>query len=143
MRIIPTLIVLLMVACQSAPSNDAAGSAAGADEVTVALDRTTYAKGGMVAMRITSRSRETLGFNQCSSRAVERQDGSHWVPHPEPDRTCTMELQILMPGETQTATTDLPDVLPPGTYRIVVSFGSQGTGPSRTVRAVSPAFRVS
>jgi hypothetical protein len=169
------LLFLAAVACQSAQT-DGAETAAGtttvargaptvtrsdttrvsggttqaaSDEVRLTLDRTSYSPGNTVTMRITSRSRDTLGYNQCSSRSVERQDGTNWVTHPESDRMCTMELRLLMPNETQSATTDLPATLPAGTYRLVLTLGRQGStragepGSTGSVRAVSPSFRVS
>jgi len=93
-------------------------------------------------MRITSRTRDTLGFNQCSSRSIERQDGSSWLPVSEPGRMCTMELRLLMPNETQTATTGLPATLSAGTYRMVLTFSLQSAGAAGVVRAVSAPFRV-
>ena len=110
--------------------------------VTLTLDLTTYSPGATVAMRIRSQVPDTLGFNQCSSRIVERQEGSRWIPHPEPGRMCTMQLQLLMPNDATTATTDLPQDLRPGTYRIVVSFSRQSAANPGTIRAVSPSFRV-
>lgn len=109
---------------------------------TLTLDLTTYPPGGTVAMRIRNRTNDTLGFNQCSSRVVERQEGSGWVPHPEPGRMCTMQLQLLMPNDTTTATTDLPQDLHVGTHRIVLTLSRQSTSNPGTVRAVSPSFRV-
>ena len=53
---------------------------------------------------------------------------------------CTMELRLLMPNETQTATTDLPRDLPRGTYRIVLSLSRQSASNPGTVRAISPTF---
>ena len=98
-------------------------------------------------MRIVSQTSDTLGFNQCSSRSVERQDGSRWVPFPEPDRMCTMELRMLMPNETQSVTTDLPATLSAGTYRMVLTLGRQTARPMQrgegTVTAVSAPFRLS
>lgn len=109
---------------------------------TVTLDRAAYSPGATATMRITSQTSDTLGYNQCSSRIIERQDGTNWVTHPEPGRMCTMELRLLMPSETQTATTDLPADLRPGTYRIVLSLSRQSASNPGTVRAVSPTFRV-
>lgn len=109
---------------------------------TLTLDLTTYPPGATVAMRIRNRTQDTLGFNQCSSRVVERQEGSSWVAHPEPGRMCTMQLQLLMPNDTTTATTDLPQDLRGGTYRIVLSLSRQSTSNPGVVRATSPAFRV-
>lgn len=158
------------VGCQTAQQSDAPGAAVGSTTLTrgastvtrsdttrvsggsqstpgggatLTLDRTTYAAGAAVTMRITSQTRDTLGFNQCSSRAIERQDGSRWVPHSEPDRMCTMELRLLMPNETQSANTDLPDNLRAGTYRMVLTLSRLSSANPGTVRAVSSNFRVS
>ena len=129
------------VACQTAQRPDEApGTAAGS--TTLTLDRASYAAGATATMRITSQTRDTLGFNQCSSRSIERQEGSGWVPVPEPQRMCTMELRLLMPNETQTANTDLPATLSAGTYRMVLRLGRQSTQGGE-VRAVSAPFRVS
>ena len=142
------------VACQTAqrpdePPGTAAGSTTltridttpASGGVTLTLDRASYAPGAPVTMRITSQTRDTLGFNQCSSRTIERQEGNGWVPVREPQRMCTMELRLLMPNETQTATTDLPATLSAGTYRMVLRLGRQSTQGGE-VRAVSTPFRV-
>lgn len=110
--------------------------------VTLTVDLTTYAPGGTVAMRLRNQTSDTLGFNQCSSRVVERQEGSRWVAHPEPGRMCTMQLQLLLPNDTTTATTDLPQDIGSGTYRIALSLSRQSARNPGTIRAVSPAFRV-
>ena len=112
------------------------------DAVTFTVDLTSYSPGATAAMRIRSHTRDTLGFNQCSSRVVERQEGSGWVAHPEPGRMCTMQLQLLMPNDTATATTDLPQDLRAGTHRIVLGFSRQSSVNPGTVRAASPAFTV-
>jgi hypothetical protein len=109
---------------------------------TLTLDLTTYSPGGTVAMRIRNQTNDTLGFNQCSSRVVERQEGSRWVAHPEPGRMCTMQLQLLMPNDTTTATTDLPQDIGSGMYRIALTLSRQSATNPGTIRTVSPAFRV-
>jgi hypothetical protein len=115
---------------------------------TLSLDASRYAPGARVVMRVTNQTTDTLGYNQCSSRSVERDQGGRWVAHPEPGRMCTMELRLLMPSETQTANTTLPQDLTPGTYRIVLTLGRQRTPPPNspanwgTVRAISASFRV-
>jgi hypothetical protein len=164
----PSLALLIAMACQSAPQSDAPGTAApggttftrgtpdttrsdttrgsaGAqsNEVTLTLDRATFTPGATVTMRITNTGRDTLGYNQCSSRSIERQEGSNWMAHPEPERMCTMEIRILNPKETQTAMTDLPATLTPGVYRAVLTLSRQSATSPGTVRAVSPTFRVS
>jgi hypothetical protein len=110
-------------------------------DVSVTLDRASYAAGATVTMTVRNQGRDTLGYNQCSSRAVERQEGSTWAGVPEPSRMCTMELRLLTPNETQAAKTDLPATLVPGTYRLVLTLGRQSTA-GGSVRAVSPTFRV-
>lgn len=110
--------------------------------VALTVDLTSYSPGGTVAMRLRNQTSDTLGFNQCSSRVVERQDGIRWVAHPEPGRMCTMQLQLLMPNDTTTATTDLPQDISSGTYRIALSLSRQSAANPGTVRAVSPPFRV-
>lgn len=113
----------------------------GAAEVTLTLDRTSYSSGADVTMRIQNSGRDTLGYNPCSNRVVERQDGSSWTAVPEPNRMCTMELRLLNPGQTQTAGTDLPSPLPAGTYRIALTLGRQTTA-GGSVRAVSGPFSI-
>jgi hypothetical protein len=161
------VLSIVVVACRSAPPDNASG-AVGAGTSTIAsgvhttksettsvspeaelrLDRTTFAAGAQVMMRITSRTSDTLGYNPCSNRVVERQQGSGWAPHAEPDRMCTMELRLLMPRETQSAETDLPANLTAGSYRIVLRLSRQRQPPPGAaadwgvVRAVSPNFRV-
>jgi hypothetical protein len=165
-----SLVLFIALGCQSAPqTDDSAGGAGGtaqtpgtpatvrtdttgvgsaqSGDVTLSLDRDTYAPGATATMTIRNRGRDTLGFNQCSSRSVEQQQGSGWVAHPEPDRMCTMELRLLNPNETQTATTDIPATLPrSGVYRMVLTLGLQRATPSGqsagTVRATSQTFRV-
>jgi hypothetical protein len=175
-HIITALISISAIACQSAQQSDA-GSAAGSTTVTrgtpsvtqsettrvrgdsaaprsasgdatIALDRSTYAPGATVSARLTSRTSDTLGYNQCSNRSIERQQGTSWVAHPEPNRMCTMELRLLLPNETQTLNLDLPANLTAGTYRVVLTLSRQRSAPPGapanwgTVRAVSASFRV-
>lgn len=113
--------------------------------VTLSLDKTAYAPGATAVMTIRSQRADTLGYNPCSNRSVEGQSPSGWVVHPEPNRVCTMELRLLLPGETQTAETDVPADLPAGTYRVVLRLRrerSDPAGPDITVTAVSAPFRV-
>src|SRR5437762_861190 len=114
------------------------------DEVTIALDRGSYKEGATASVRITSHSRDTLGYNPCSNRSVQRKEGTSWVTQPEPGRMCTMEMRLLRPGETQTVGVTLPDKLPAGTYRLEMTFNRQGPMASgASVRAVSSSFRAS
>lgn len=170
MRPVPILyLITSLLACQSAPPDSAAGAPQGTTTITrgtptvtrsdtirpgdtasagatggatLTLDRASYTRGATLTMRITNRGRDTLGYNPCSSRVVERQDRNQWVAYAEPDRMCTMELRLVMPGETQTATTDLPANVRAGTHRLVVTLNPQSAAGGAAIRVTSPPFQV-
>jgi hypothetical protein len=129
----------------SPDTSAASGGAMASGDVMLTLDKTTYAPGAAVVMTIMSHRADTLGYNPCSNRTVERETPSGWVAHAEPNRMCTMELRLLMPNETQTAQTDIPADATAGTYRIVLRLSPQGPGSTAgtTVTAVSAPFAVS
>ncbi len=121
------------------------GAHADTSGVTLSLDKTEYSPGAAVVMTISSQRSDTLGYNPCSNRSVERDTGSGWVVHPEPNRVCTMELRLLNPGETQTAPTDVPADVTAGTYRIVLRLRperSDAAPGSGSVTATSAPFTV-
>ncbi len=123
------------------PSDPAPAASSDAD---LTLDKSSFASGAQVRMTIRSRTSDVLGFNPCN-RTLERQDGSRWVKFEEPGRMCTMELWLLEPQATRSATTDLPASVPSGTYRVVLLLSRQkpgAVGNSGTVRAVSASFAV-
>jgi hypothetical protein len=115
--------------------------------VELTLDRSSYAAAAQVRMTIRSRTGDRLGFNPCN-RLIERQDGSNWSTYIEPNRLCTMELWLLEPQATRTATTEVPAAIPNGTYRVVLLLSRQKPRPAGasanwgTVRAVSAPFAV-
>ena len=111
-------------------------------DVTLRLDQSAYTKGSPLTLTIRNDSRDTLGYNQCSSRTLERKEGfATWVVYPEPGRMCTMELRLLSPGEMQVVTTDIPSQVSAGTYRLVLTLMPQRTGAS-SVRIISAEFAV-
>jgi hypothetical protein len=111
--------------------------------VSLTLDKTEYAPGAAAVMTLSSQRSDTLGYNPCSSRSVERDMGGSWVVHPEPNRMCTMELRMLNPGQSQAVPTTLPADLTAGTYRIVMLFQPQGgSSQAAPVRAASAPFTV-
>jgi hypothetical protein len=119
-------------------------TAPGAGPVMIALDKTSYAAGGEVSMKITSHATDTLGFNPCT-RSIERRAGGRWSTVPDEGRMCTMELWILKPHETRDAKTELPTPLAAGEYRIVILFSAQKPTPSGTtpgIRGESAPFQV-
>ena len=154
------MVVLAALGCEpaaqnvdtSAPSGASTGDTTGTAQVadtggvTLALDKTAYAPGGRAVMTITSQRTDTLGYNPCGNRAVERETANGWVVHPEPNRMCTMELRLLKPGETQSAPTDVPADVTPGTYRIVLTLRQEhadsAPAAGTVVSAVSAPFRV-
>jgi hypothetical protein len=139
---------IVAIACQSVPpAQDTGGVEAPAPQgVAIDLDRTTYSAGSRVELRITNHTTETLGFNPCT-RSIERLLRNAWVSFPEPARVCTMQLYILTPHASRTETTELPASMPRGTYRLVLTFTRESTGPTPptpgpTIRAVSRGFQV-
>jgi hypothetical protein len=116
-------------------------------DVELTLDKTSYAAAAPVRMTIRSRTADTLGFNPCN-RLIERQESARWTKYDEPTRMCTMELWLLEPQATRSATTELPAAIPQGTYRIVLLLSRQKTPPANappnwgTVKAVSASFTV-
>ena len=126
-------------------AGDTTGKAQVADSgVTLSLDKNAYDPGTNATMTFTSQRADTLGYNPCSDRTVERETSGGWVLHPEPNRMCTMELRLLLPGATASAQTDIPGDVTAGTYRIVLRFRPErsDTTPASPVSAVSAPFRV-
>lgn len=123
------------------PSTNVAGDTTqqSSRDVELSLDRNHYAVGAQVTLTIRSHTSDTLGFNPCS-RSLEREEGQTWVKYGEPMRMCTMELWLLQPNTTRSATTELPASISRGTYRMVLLFSRQKSEPSNPVRAVSAPF---
>src|SRR5687768_11633039 len=101
---------------------DSAARRPASGAVTIALDRGLYAPGATIEARILNQTTDTLGYNPCSNRAIERHQNGNWFPQQEPDRVCTMELRLLVPDESQTVRMDLPSDVTPGTYRVVLTL---------------------
>lgn len=142
-------VAAAVISCTPSPSPDAgADSTAGAPApspqgpVSLALDRGSYAAGDEVTLTLTNSGAGQYYFNPCP-RIVEREEAGAWTAVDEGQRMCTMEAWILDPNGTRTATTELPDSLAAGRYRIVVSLTAEGQVPSgEAVRAVSAPFSV-
>jgi hypothetical protein len=113
--------------------------------VAVELDRTQYASGGTLNLRLVNRSAETFGYNPCT-RTIEVRENGRWRAVLEPDRICTMELRLLGPRETAMATTELPDTIADGDFRLAIRLTPEGAPtdsvPRGAMRAVSATFRV-
>lgn len=123
------------------PANQPSSGQPG-EPATVRLDRTVYPRDTTLTMTVKNLSRDTLGFNACSSRELERKEQfATWVIFAEPNRVCTMELLLLSPGESQVVTTDIPGTVRAGTYRLVLTLMPQNSR-GKSVRIVSSEFEV-
>lgn len=141
-----------MVACQSAPTPDARSgqpvdsvpATAPDGPITLRTDGAEYAAGGAVGLTIASAAEATYSFNPCT-RIVEVRDGAVWNAVDEGGRVCTMEAWLIEPGASRTATTELPEPLAAGQYRMVIAFTREGDAQSSPERfsATSPPFTVS
>jgi hypothetical protein len=145
-----TLLVALAIGCQPMPPGSDTGTPSPqqspASSVTIGLDRTSYAAGAQVQLRLTNHTAETLGFNPCT-RSIERRQDDAWSLIVETGRVCTMQLYLLNPHATRTEATELPAGLERGTYRVVLAFTREGPNvtpqtPASTIRAVSAPFEV-
>lgn len=111
--------------------------------VTMTTDAVTYSRGATVSLRITNYTQDTLGFNPCTRTVERHESGSSWSVYPEEGRMCTMELWMLEPRSTRTATTELPAGLPTDAYRLTIVFSPQRPGgPMQGLRASTPPFAV-
>ena len=136
---------MVTIACRPMPPrSDTGAPVPGESSVTIDLDRNSYLAGSRVEMRITNHTSATLGFNACF-RSIERREGDVWVTVPEPGRVCTMQISLLRPHESRTATTDLPASLARGTYRLALRLTREDGGApaqSPAIRAVTAPFHV-
>jgi len=147
MRFLTVVILIGLVACRPAQGDRDSATPPRSSSVTISLDRATYAVGATAQVTAINGSVLVLGFNQCSSRVIERQQGNDWAAIPEPGRMCTMELRLLNPKETQTFSTTLPQNASRGTYRMVLNFSRQGPAsgdqqPNTAIQAYSQPFQI-
>ena len=148
---LPALLAWSLAACTTPPpqpegGTPSASSGTGTQPIAITVDRAAYAPGATVGLRIVNGSDATFGYNPCT-RSVEREQSGAWTTlPPEPDRVCTMELRLLQPRQTVSATTDLPRSLAAGRYRLLLSFSredaSAGGSNVSAVLVPSDAFRV-
>lgn len=121
-----------------APVTDAAAPA-GRARITLELDRTRYAPGGTVNVRIVNGDDAGYGFSACQ-RVVERRRGGEWFTVAEDGRVCTMMLQLLGARETVMVATELPSPLEAGEYRLAITFSrEEGPAPGRDTPLPAPA----
>ena len=123
----------------------ATGPAVTADSMQVMVDRSAYRPGDNLTLRIVNRTSLTLGYNACTRALEVNRDGT-WATISDSTRMCTMELALISPGASQSATTSLQSPLSPGEYRVVLHFSPQNesvsSGTTRGIEATSNAFRI-
>ena len=138
---VTAVVGALAAACTPAPPRgDTAHETPPA--VTIGLDRSSYAPGTRVELRLTNNTGEQLGYNACF-RSLERQVGDSWTLIVERGRVCTMQLDVLEPRATRVDRTSLPPSLERGRYRLVLSFSRESAGaPAERIRATSGPFQV-
>jgi len=94
--------------------------------------------GGTVTLRLANDSRETIGYNLCTSALLAASGEAV-----KTDRICTMELRTLEPGRSATYAYELPATLEPGSYRFStrIEWMRANRGTSVTSNAIRIAAR--
>jgi hypothetical protein len=132
MRIsITILVVALLAACAS---NDARNGTGG---LALNLESPPTEPGEEVSLVLRNRSAFQVGYNLCTAR-LSHQRGGQWVPVGA-RRDCTMELQMLEPGDEDSYDLELPEELAGGSYRFSTRVEVGGT---RIEEIYSPAFQM-
>jgi hypothetical protein len=110
--------------------------------VELRTDRERYVPGDAVSVTLVNRTDATFAFNPCT-RILERESSQGWTRIAEPQRVCTMQAYILEPRQTRTESTEIPDTVAPGRYRIVIALTREGAAPgSDAASAVSSTITV-
>lgn len=87
--------------------------------VSLKTDRSAYAAGESITLRLINDGGLVVGYNLCSAQ-LQVQGERGWEPAPDSGRFCTMELRMLQSGESaEFAFSDLGS-LEPGSYRFAV-----------------------
>lgn len=136
---VAALLATTVAACATNPPVADPGDSR-ADGATVTTTASSYTPGSRVGLRITNNTGSTLGYNACT-RTIEHNNNGNWSPIPEPNRMCTMQINLIEPGQTRSDATDLPNSMPVGTYRIVISMSRQETN-GGVITARSNSFTV-
>jgi hypothetical protein len=127
------------VSAAGAARGETAPPPGGDARITLELDRTRYAPGGTVNVRIVSQDDAGYGFSACQ-RQIERRRSGEWFSIPEEGRMCTMMLQLIGARQTVMVETELPSPLEAGEYRLVLTFSrEEGPAPGRDTPAPAAA----
>lgn len=111
-------------------------------DVAFTTDDDTYSAGDEVVLTLRNLYDQPIGYNLCSS-GLQRDVNGEWEPVVE-DRICTMQLDILEPGEVDSYAVELPDTLADGSYRYNTSIqGMRDTNePPGQQALATPPFQV-
>jgi hypothetical protein len=138
--VLAAITVAFSAACATNPPVPDPGDVR-VEGVTVSTTASSYTPGSRVGLTITNNSGSTLGYNACT-RTLEHETNGNWNAIPEPNRMCTMQITLIEPGRTRSDATDLPNSMPAGTYRMVISMSRQEPGAGGTIMARSNSFTV-
>jgi hypothetical protein len=91
-------------------------------------------------LSLSNVSTARAGYNLCFV-SLDRKVADRWAAFPSASsRPCTMELRVLLPGQTARSVLVLPGSVPPGTYR--VRTGIEWPLNSRQHEVISEQFSV-
>ena len=112
---VPMLLVLLLGACGNFFFSDP-------DDVFLRTDRSEYAPGDTVVLRLVNESGEPIGFNLCMHDMQRDDDGTWTDTNYNHGILCPLDLRTLDDGESARYSTLLPTELAPGVYRFRTTF---------------------
>lgn len=109
------------------PSDTASASRASQDPlpderlVELSTDKPEYRAGDPLHLTLANPTDEMYSYNFCT-RIVERESNGSWSRVNEDGRMCTMEASQLGPNASRSGKTELPEAIPSGRYRVLVSL---------------------
>lgn len=144
-RALAHAVLLSTVACGPGTGTPGPQPAGRQDGIVLTTERTRYRAGEPIGLQVSNRGEAAYGFNPCL-RTVEHRAGGEWRPVEEGARICTMELWLLKPSGSHSATIDTPGDLAPGEYRVVLGFSPEDADPPAVpperVRVASEPFTI-
>ena len=117
----------------------ASTSPAPADDVVLMPAKSVYTAGQTVAVQLSNRSVDPIGYGACSLR-LEYREASRWVLIGPEQVPCVLILYVVPPASARSLELPLPADLTPGTYRLRQEILPRTSLPSRTI--YSPEFRL-
>ncbi|GAB5537609.1 MAG: hypothetical protein Rubg2KO_38580 [Rubricoccaceae bacterium] len=132
MRVLLFAVLFIFAACDSTSPNEIT-----VEGITFRVDRTHIQRGNAVELALVNESRHVLSSGVLGCAVVERTVGDDWVVQTADNQhACPLPIIVVEPGQTSREAFTLD--VPPGTVRLVHSFGLDGI--SHEIQ--SPAIRV-